>query len=37
MALTVDGMPDVYIELSAVDKATTSDQLVDAVNSLPVG
>jgi hypothetical protein len=37
MALTVDDMPDLYIELSAVDKSTTSDQLIDAVNSLPVG
>jgi hypothetical protein len=37
MALTVDGMPDVYIELSAVDKSTTAGELIDAVNALPVG
>jgi hypothetical protein len=32
----VDSIPDLYIELSAVDKGTTVDELAQVADSLPV-
>lgn len=36
MGMSVDSIPDLYIELSAVDKGTTVDELAQVADSLPV-
>lgn len=36
MGMSVDSIPDVYIELSAVDKSTTVNELAQVADSLPI-
>ncbi len=36
MGMSVDSIPDLYIELSAVDKSTTVEKLAQVADSLPV-